>query len=107
MSLSSPSHSYPWSHSPSPTHTFQREDTVPQGVHNVIQCCLVRHVEEVFVVGVAGDVLDLVNEGPRVLLPADVMAQDLGTRAGRRRKVGGRRQTEKELIKHGWEWLSE
>jgi hypothetical protein len=35
------------------------------------------------------------------------MAQDLGTRAGRRRKVGGRRQTEKELIKHGWEWLSE
>ena len=80
-----------------PTHTFQREDAVAQGVHDIVQRGLVRHVEEVFVVGVAGDVLDLVNEGPRVLLPSDVVAQDLGTRVG-----GGGRWEEGDRMNKTW-----
>lgn len=57
--------------------TFQSEDAISQGIHNVIQCRFVRHIEEVFIVGVAGDVLDLRDERLWVLLPADVMTENL------------------------------
>lgn len=40
--------------------TFQAEDPVPQGIHDVFQGCLVRHVEEMLVVRVTGDGFDFV-----------------------------------------------
>ena len=64
------------------SHTFQGEDPVSQSVHNVIERSFIRHVEEEFVVRIAGDVLDLVNERLRVLLPADIMTQNLETSVG-------------------------
>lgn len=66
-------------HPPSslPSHTFESENTVAQGVHDVIECGFIGHIEEVFVIRVAGDVLDLIDERLRILLPADVMTQNL------------------------------
>lgn len=64
--------------------TFQGEDAIAQGVHNVIESGLVRHVEEVLVVGVAGDVFNLGDERLGVLLPSDVMAEDLEGSVGER-----------------------
>lgn len=58
--------------------TFQGEDAVAKGVHDVIERGFVRHVEEVLVVGVAGDVFNLRDERLGVLLPSDVMTEDLG-----------------------------
>lgn len=57
--------------------TFQGEDAVAKGVHDVIERGFVRHVEEVLVVGVAGDVFNLGDERLGVLLPSDVMSEDL------------------------------
>lgn len=65
--------------------TFESEDAIPQGIHNVIQRGFIRHIEEVFVVGIAGDVLDLRDERLWVLLPADVMTEDLEPSVGERR----------------------
>lgn len=57
--------------------TFQSEDAISQGIHNVVEGGFISHIEKVFVVGVAGDVLDLSNESLRVLLPPDVMTKNL------------------------------
>lgn len=48
------------------SQTFQTEDAFSKCVHNVLQRRLVRHIEEVLVIRVAGDVLDLTEEGLRV-----------------------------------------
>lgn len=68
--------------------TFQAEDPVPQGIHDVVEGCLVRHVEEILLVGVAGDVLDLTDEGFGVLLPTNVVPEDLGRQVVMWGKVG-------------------
>lgn len=60
-----------------PHITFQAEDAVAQGVHNVVEGGLVSDVEEILLVWVAGDVLDLTDEIFRVLLPAEVVPQHL------------------------------
>lgn len=57
--------------------TFQGEDAISQGIHNVVERSFIGHIEKVFVVRVAGDILDLSNECLRVLLTADVMTQNL------------------------------
>lgn len=62
--------------------TFQSEDAIAQGIHNVIQCGFIRHIEEVFIVGITGDVLDLRDERLWVLLPADVMTENLEPSVG-------------------------
>lgn len=66
--------------------TFQGEDAVAQGVHDVVERGLVRHVEEVLVVGVAGDVFDLGDERLGVLLPSDVVTEDLEGSVGEKRR---------------------
>lgn len=40
--------------------TFQAEDPVPQRIDDVLQGRLIRHVEEVLVIGVTGDVFDFI-----------------------------------------------
>lgn len=62
--------------------TLQCEDSISQGIDDVIECSFIRHVEEEFVIRVAGDVLDLIDERLGVLLPADVMTQNLKHRRG-------------------------
>lgn len=57
--------------------TFQAEDAVAQSVHDVVEGGLVGDVEEIFLVRVAGDVLDLADEVLGVLLAAQVMPQHL------------------------------
>lgn len=66
--------------------TFQGEDAIAQGVHDVVERGLVRHVEEVLVVGVAGDVFDLGDERLGVLLPSDVVTEDLEGSVGEKRR---------------------
>lgn len=39
--------------------TFQSEDAITQGIHNVVKCGFIGHIEKVLVVRVAGDVFDL------------------------------------------------
>lgn len=65
--------------------TFQSEDAIAKGIHNVVQGGFIRHIEEVFVVGIAGDVLNLRNERLWILLPADVMTENLEPSVGERR----------------------
>lgn len=67
--------------------TFQSEDAISQGIHNVIQCSFIRHIEEVFIVGITGDVLDLRDERLWVLLPADVMTENLEPSVGETQSV--------------------
>lgn len=62
--------------------TFQGEDAIAQGIHNVIQCSFIRHIEKVFIVGITGNVLDLRDERLWVLLPADVMTKNLEPSVG-------------------------
>lgn len=57
--------------------TFQGEDPLSQRVHDVFERRLVRHVEEVLLVWVAGDELDLLQEGLRVDPAAVVVTQNL------------------------------
>lgn len=57
--------------------TFQSEDAVAEGIHNVVERSFIRHVEKVFVIRVAGDIFDLRNKSLGVLLPTDVMAKNL------------------------------
>lgn len=57
--------------------TFQTEDALSKRIHNVLQRSLIRHVEEVLVVRVTGDVLDFIEEGLRVDSSAVVVAKDL------------------------------
>jgi len=71
-----------------PRVTFQAEDAVAQGVHDVVEGGLVADVEEVFLIRVAGDVLDLADEILWVLLPAEVVPQHL--RRGDAASAGGR-----------------
>lgn len=59
------------------TVTFQSEDAISQCINNVVERSFVRNIEKIFVVRVAGDELDLLNESFRVLLSPDVMTQDL------------------------------
>lgn len=59
------------------TVTFQSEDAISQCINNVVERGFVRNIEKIFVVRVAGDELDLLNESFRVLLSPDVMTQDL------------------------------
>lgn len=40
--------------------TFQAEDPVPKGINNVLQGRLIGYVEEVLIIGVTGDVFDLI-----------------------------------------------
>ena len=68
--------------------TFQAEDPVPQGVNNVLQGCLIRDVEEVFVIGVTGDVFDFVQKSFWVDPPAVVVAQDLPGNGGQGQQTG-------------------
>lgn len=79
--------------------TFQGEDAVAQGVHDVVERGLVRHVEEVLVVGVAGDVFDLGDERLGVLLPSDVVTEDLEGSVGEKRR-------ELERKSSGWGWCN-
>lgn len=78
-----------------PHVTFQAEDAVTQGIHDVVEGGLVGDVEEVFLVRVAGDVLDLANEILGVLLPAEVVPQHLGR--GDPASPGGQIRTPTEL----------
>lgn len=73
-----PPHRTPVANTASFPSTFKAEDPISQRVHNVIQGCLVRHVEEVLFIWVAGNVFDFIDERVGVFLPADVVAQDLG-----------------------------
>lgn len=57
--------------------TFQGEDPLSQRIYNVFERRLVRHVEEVLLVWVAGDELDLLQEGLRVDPTAVVVTQNL------------------------------
>lgn len=57
--------------------TFQREDPLSQCVHDVLQCRLVRHIEEVLLIRVAGNELDFLQEGFRVDSSTVVVTQDL------------------------------
>lgn len=57
--------------------TFQSEDAITQGIHNVIERGFICHIEKVFVVRVAGDIFDLRDERLGVLLPADIMTKNL------------------------------
>lgn len=57
--------------------TFQAENPLSQSIHDVLERCLVGDVEEVFVIGVAGDELDLVQKGLRVDSSPVVITQDL------------------------------
>lgn len=54
--------------------TFQSEDAIAQSIHNIVERSFIGHIEEVFVVRIAGDILDLSDERVRVLLPPDVMS---------------------------------
>ena len=69
--------------------TFQSEDAISQGVHNVIERGFIGHIEKVFLLWVAGDRLDLLNKCLRILLSADVMTQNL--EASVREQVRGKR----------------
>lgn len=62
---------------PFPSLTFQSEDAISQGVHDVIERSFIGHVEKVLLFGGTGDRLDLCDERLWVLLPADVMTQNL------------------------------
>ncbi len=57
--------------------TFQTEDAFSECIHNILQCRLVCHIKEVFVIRVTGDVLDLIEEGLRVDSSTVVVAEDL------------------------------
>lgn len=71
------------------SQTFQCEDAISQGINNVIERSFIGHIEKVLLFGVAGDRLDLFNERLWVLLPPDVMTQNL--EAGvRGKKKGGK-----------------
>lgn len=62
--------------------TFQSEDAIAQGIHDVVERSFIRHIEEVFVVRIAGDELNLRDERLRVLLPADIMTKNLEPSVG-------------------------
>lgn len=75
--------------------TFQAEDPLSQGVHDVLERGLVGDVEEVFVIGVAGDELDLVQKGLGVDPSPVVVAQDL---------LGSKRPEFRGIGIPGWVW---
>lgn len=72
--------------------TFQGEDPLSQRIYNVFERRLVRHVEEVLLVWVAGDELDLLQEGLRVDPTAVVVTQNLQKE---------RRESQKERVQGG------
>lgn len=76
--------------------TFQSEDAIPQGIHNVIECSFIGHIEKIFVIRIAGDILNLSNECLRVLLPADVMTQNLEHSIRQREREGKKDLKRKE-----------
>ncbi len=57
--------------------TFQTEDAFSKCIHNILQRWLIRHIKEVFIIWVAGDVLDFIEEGLRVDSSAVVVAKYL------------------------------
>lgn len=57
--------------------TFQAEDPLPECIDDVLQRRLIRHIEEVFVVRVTGNVLDFIEEGLWIDSSAVVVAEDL------------------------------
>lgn len=69
--------------------TFQGEDPLSQRIHNVFERRLVRHVEEVLLVWVAGDELDLLQEGLRVDPTAVVVTQNLQKERREKERVQG------------------
>lgn len=57
--------------------TFQTEDALSKSIHNILQRSLIGHIKEVFVIWVAGNVLDFTEEGLGVDSPTVVVAEDL------------------------------
>lgn len=60
--------------------TLQSEDATAQGVHNTQQGHLIRHVEEVLLLGLAGDRFDLIHKRLdliQTLILTIVITQDL------------------------------
>lgn len=57
--------------------TFQREDPLSQRVRDVLQRRLVRHIEEVLLIRVAGDELDFLQKGFGVDSSTVVITQNL------------------------------
>lgn len=74
--------------------TFQGEDAISEGVNDVIERRFIGHIEKEFLFGFAGDGLDLFDEHLWVLLPTDVMTENL--EASVRERGRGK--------DNGWSW---